>query len=122
MDGKKTLVLGASPKSDRYSNMAVRFLRDKGHDVTAVGNRGGMIGDVEIATTAPDAISDLDTVTLYLNPENQKPFYEYILAQHPKRIIFNPGTENEELQKLAEAQGIAAWEACTLVLLRTGNF
>jgi uncharacterized protein len=122
MAGKKTLVLGASPKPDRYSNMAVRFLRDNGHDVTAVGNKSGTIADVAIETLAPDEIPGLDTVTLYLNPENQKPFYDYILALHPKRIIFNPGTENAELEQLAEAHGIAAWEACTLVLLRTGNY
>ncbi|MCY7290770.1 MAG: CoA-binding protein, partial [Ferruginibacter sp.] len=86
---KKTLVLGASEKSDRYSNMAVKKLVAHNHSVIAVGNKEGEINDVKILKYIP-AIIGVDTVTLYLNPTNQKPYYDYILSLNPKRIIFNP--------------------------------
>ncbi len=113
---KKTLVLGASSKAGRYSNMAVRKLKAYGHEVIAVGRRTGKIDDTEIVYEKPE-IKDLDTVTLYLNPNNQKPYYDYILQLKPKRIIFNPGTENPELEQLAHQNNIEPIEACTLVLL-----
>ncbi|HTR31129.1 MAG TPA: CoA-binding protein [Puia sp.] len=118
---KKTLVLGASPNPERYSNMAVRRLRHAGHPVSAIGRRPATVGDVEILTDQP-AVTDVDTVTLYLNPGNQKEYYEYILSLHPRRIIFNPGAENAELEALASAHGIKPVEACTLVLLSTGQY
>lgn len=118
---KKTLVLGASENPDRYSFKAVTDLRFYNHPVIAVGRRAGKIQDIEISKELILA-NDIDTVTLYLNPENQKPFYNYILSLKPKRIIFNPGTENEELENLAAASGIETIEACTLVMLRTGQF
>lgn len=118
---KKTLVLGASENPERYSNMAILRLRAKGHPVVAIGRRKGQVQDVAIGTEQV-SLDDIDTVTLYLNPDNQKPYYDYILSLHPKRIVFNPGTENPELQQLAEAQGIYAQEACTLVLLGTGQY
>jgi predicted CoA-binding protein len=80
-----------------------------------------MVGSTPIETTWVHP-TELDTVTLYLSPENQKPFYNYLLELKPKRIIFNPGTENEELQLLAQEAGINTLEACTLVLLRTGQY
>lgn len=118
---KKTLVLGASSNPTRYSFLAVEKLRAHGHEVVAVGRESGAIGKVTIQTDFP-TVSDIDTVTLYLNPGNQKEVYESILKLKPKRIIFNPGTENPELEKLARARGIATEEACTLVLLSSGQY
>ncbi|HAI84235.1 MAG TPA: CoA-binding protein [Chitinophagaceae bacterium] len=118
---KKTLVLGASEKTDRYSNMAVRLLAAHEHPVVAVGNKAGAINSIPI-TTELAPLQDVDTVTLYLNPTNQQPYYEYILGLQPKRIIFNLGTENDTLQAMAAAKGIITQEACTLVLLNTGQY
>ncbi len=118
---KKTLVIGASENPSRYSFLAVNKLLSKGYTVVALGNRKGKIQDVDI-TTEQIAFEDIDTITLYLNPSNQKTYYEYILSLHPKRIIFNPGTENEELESLAQKSGIKTMEACTLVLLSTGQY
>lgn len=121
MGSKKTVVLGASANTGRYSNIAVNKLNAYRHPVVAVGRREGKIGNVDIQTGEPE-IDEVDTVTLYLNPGNQKPFYDYILGMKPKRIIFNPGTENYELEKLAEEKGIETIEACTLVMLSTGQY
>lgn len=118
---KNTVVLGASENTDRYSNMAVKKLVAYKHPVTAIGNKTGVINDVQIVKDNP-AINDVDTVTLYLNPQNQKPYYDYILSLNPKRIIFNPGTENEELEKLAADKGIKTMDACTLVMLSTNQY
>jgi uncharacterized protein len=118
---KKTLVLGASANPERYSYLAVRRLRNAGHPVSAIGRKAATLGDVEIVAER-GAIADLDTVTLYLNPVNQKEYYDYILSLHPRRIIFNPGAENPELEALASAHGIEPVEACTLVLLSTGQY
>ena len=118
---KKTVVLGASQNEERYSNMAVKKLVAHKHPVTAIGNKEGIINDIKIIKDNP-SINDVDTVTLYLNPQNQKPYYDYILSLNPKRIIFNPGTENEELEKIANEKGIKTMEACTLVLLSTNQY
>ena len=118
---KNTVVLGASENTERYSNMAVRKLVANKHSVTAIGNKEGIINDTKIIKDKP-VINDVDTVTLYLNPQNQKPYYDYILSLNPKRIIFNPGTENEELEKLATEKGIATMDSCTLVLLSTNQY
>lgn len=121
MEQKKTLVLGASENTQRYSNRAVRMLRDYGHEVVALGRRKGSIGEVEITTQLPE-LNDIHTVTLYLNPENQKAYYDYIVRLKPKRVIFNPGTENEELERKVAMIGINTLEACTLVMLSTGQY
>lgn len=118
---KKTLVLGASDNPDRYSYLAVNRLRAKGHPVVAIGRKPVKVADVEVETEKKE-FSSVDTVTLYLSPAHQQEYYNYILSLHPKRIIFNPGAENEELAQLAEANGIQPVEACTLVLLSTGQF
>jgi predicted CoA-binding protein len=118
---KKTLVLGASDNPERYSFLAVNRLRRKGHPVMGIGKKKTKIADVEIDTDKKD-FAGVDTITLYLNSNNQKEYYDYILSLHPKRLIFNPGTENPELARLAEANGIQPVEACTLVLLSTGQF
>ena len=121
MLNKKTLVLGASDNPSRYSYLAINALQSKGHDVTAIGKRPGKVGQIEIETEKK-IIDSLDTVTLYLNPSNQKQYYDYIFSLHPKRIIFNPGAENEELSSMAKEKGILPQEACTLVLLSTGQY
>ena len=118
---KKTLVLGASENPERYSNMAIARLRGKGHPVVAIGHRLARTGDVDIETEKKP-FTDVDTVTLYLNPLRQAAYYDYILSLHPKRIIFNPGAENPELSALARANGIQPLAACTLVLLSTGQY
>jgi uncharacterized protein len=118
---KKTVVLGASANPSRYSYLAVHRLTAHRHPVIAVGRREGKIGDVNIETGQPPH-DDVDTITLYMNPTNQKPYYDYILSLKPKRIIFNPGTENYELETMAEKQGIRTMEACTLVMLSTGQY
>ena len=121
---KKTLVIGASPNPERYSYLAIESLRKHDHEVIAFGNRAGQVSGVPIRTELPSLadVSPLDTVTLYLNPDRQKEFYQQILALKPKRIIFNPGTENAEFENLAESKGVAVEEACTLVLLNTGQY
>jgi predicted CoA-binding protein len=118
---KTTVVLGASANPARYSNIAINRLRSHGHDVVAIGKRPGVVGDVTVETSTKE-VDNPDTVTLYLNPGNQKQYYQYILDLKPKRIIFNPGTENEELEKMADKAGIHTMEACTLVLLSTGQY
>ncbi|MBM3412351.1 MAG: CoA-binding protein [Bacteroidetes bacterium] len=118
---RSTLVLGASAKEYRYSNQAIKDLQFYQHPVYAIGTRKGLVGKTPIET-ALIYPTELHTVTLYLSPEKQKPYYNYLLQLHPKRIIFNPGTENKELQLLAQKAGIATMEACTLVLLRTGQY
>ena len=118
---KKTLVLGASLKSWRTSHDAVNRLVKHGHPVVAVGLREGKIGEVDIIKQPP-ADTDFDTVTIYLNANNQKKYYDYLLALKPRRIIFNPGAENPELAKLAEEKGIETLEACTLTTLAVGLY
>lgn len=121
MSSKKTLVMGASDNPNRYSYLAVNKLRAFGHPVEAIGRKAVTVSDVQVST-APLPLQDIDTVTMYLSPENQRPYYDYILGLHPKRIIFNPGAENEELAAKARAMGIHPQEACTLVLLSTGQY
>jgi predicted CoA-binding protein len=121
MNSKKTLVLGASTNPDRYSYLAANKLLAHHHPVVLVGNKEGIVSGNKIQTGTP-AEEGIHTVTLYLNPTNQKPYYDYILSLQPKRIIFNPDTENPELSALAVANGIQAVEACTLVMLSVGNF
>lgn len=118
---KKTLVLGASGNPSRYSYLAMNRLKDHQHPVVAVGRRDTEVNGMQISKL-PVPEEGVDTVTLYLNPTHQKEYYDYILGLHPRRIIFNPGTENPELMKLAKEKGIEPVEACTLVLLATGQY
>lgn len=118
---KKTLVLGASPNPNRFSYKAVNRLHNYNHEVIALGIKKGEINGVKIHTELKD-FENIHTVTLYLNPMRQKEYYNYILSLHPKRIIFNPGTNNEELSELAEENGIETVNMCTLVLLSTNNY
>lgn len=120
---KTTLVMGASENSNRYSNMAIKLLNAYGHKVLALGKVEGQVDQTRISKNPADFINEqIDTVTLYLNPMHQLQYVDYILSLKPKRVIFNPGTENYEFEnKLVEA-GIETEEACTLVMLRTSQY
>lgn len=118
---KKTLVLGASENPSRYSNMAINRLRRHGHEVVAIGLRQGQVLDVPIITGKPE-LKDIDTVTLYMNPVNQEPYLDYIIGLNPKRIVFNPGTENQKLVNLAMEKDIDPVYGCTLVMLGAGQY
>ena len=121
MNNKTTLVIGASANPARYSNLAVQKLIAHKHQVIALGSRDGLIGNTLIETEKKP-FEGIDTVTLYLNPIRQLEYYDYILSLRPRRIIFNPGAENDELNQLALKNGIYTEEACTLVLLSTGQY
>ena len=121
MNGQNTLVLGASQKEHRYSNRAIKELVNAGFDVLAVGIRKGEAHGIEIETAWPSGIP-IDTITLYLGKPNQVPYYESILNSGPRRVIFNPGTENIELEKLLGERGISHERSCTLVLLATNQY
>lgn len=118
---KITVVLGASSNPGRYSYLAVNKLRRYGHPVVAIGKRMGKVDDVPIETDHIP-VPDVDTITLYLNPNNQKEYYDYIMDLNPKRIIFNPGTENDELIRHAKENGIEPVIGCTLVMLSVGTY
>ncbi|MAO09674.1 MAG: CoA-binding protein [Flavobacteriaceae bacterium] len=118
---KKTLVLGASLKPSRYSNLAINRLVDNQHPVEAVGLREGEVAGVEI-TTEKEKFENIDTVTLYLNAKRQEEYYEYIISLKPNRVIFNPGTENPEFYKLLKKNNIETEVACTLVLLASNQY
>lgn len=118
---KRTLVLGASLKADRYSNKAIKRIVNNGIEIKALGRVEGEVLGVEIETK-PVLFKGIHTVTLYLNPNNQKPYYDYILKLQPQRVIFNPGTENIELMKKLKENNIKVEVACTLVLLSTKQY
>ena len=118
---KKTLVLGASLKPSRYSNLAINRLRSYDHEVVAIGLRDGYVKDIKIETNLMP-FKDVHTVTLYLNPSRQKSYFDYIISLNPERIIFNPGTENSEFQNILKQNQIDFIEGCTLVMLSTGQY
>ncbi len=118
---KKTLILGASTNPERYAYWAAQALRQAGHEIVNVGIRKGEVAGV-IILTEKIQVPDIDTVTLYVGEQNQAEWYDYILGLKPKRIVFNPGTENAELAHLAQEKGIETENACTLVLLATGQY
>ncbi len=117
----KTLVIGASENPERYSNKAIRSLLAHNHEVVAIGLCSGAV-DCVAFDAEKKAFGNIDTVTLYVGPQNQPEFYEYIIALKPRRVIFNPGTENPEFISKLESAGIYPEVACTLVLLATGQF
>ncbi len=118
---KKTLVLGASPTPVRYAYKAVKRLLSHGHEVVAIGKVEAEIDSVKITKEMID-IPDLHTVTMYLNPQKQEPYLDYIIGLEPRRIIFNPGSYNPKLEKLAREKGIEVLEDCTLVMLNTDEY
>ncbi|EDP69606.1 hypothetical protein FBALC1_05458 [Flavobacteriales bacterium ALC-1] len=118
---KKTLVLGASLKPQRYSNIAINRLVNYNHEVKAFGLRVGELNGVTIDTELTN-YKAINTVTLYLNPKRQEAYYDYIIKLNPERVIFNPGTENPEFYNLLKQNNIDFEIACTLVLLSTGQY
>lgn len=116
-----TLVIGASENKDKYANMAIRLLHKKKKKVVALGNKIGNIDGIPILNEKI-LFNNIHTISLYINPVIQKEYYQYILSLKPKRIIFNPGTENEELKKIAESSDIETIDACTLVMLHLDQY
>lgn len=117
----KTLVIGASENPERYSFLAVNSLLQHGHEVVAIGAHSGSIQNVKIETEKLP-FEGIHTVSLYLNPQRQSEYYEYIIGLKPQRVIFNPGTENPEFFSLLDKAKISYEAACTLVLLSTNQF
>lgn len=123
MSNKKTVVIGASPNPSRFAFVASKMLNDYSHEFVPVGiKKGEIAGQPILDLRNKPEIEDVDTVTLYLGPQNQPEWYDYILSLKPKRIIFNPGTENRELMNMAKDQDIEVDMACTLVMLRSGQY
>ncbi len=120
---KKTVVIGASNNPTRYAYIASNMLTDYGHEIVPVGIKKGEVAGKDILDMRQHPKVDaVDTVTLYLGPQNQPEWYDYILGLNPQRIIFNPGTENTELEKKANEKGIETVYGCTLVMLRAGTY
>ena len=118
---KQTLIIGATPNPARYAYRAATLLKSKGHPIINVGIKNGEVAGVAIEKPA-EIHTEVDTITLYIGPHLQSEYFDYILQTKPKRVIFNPGTENDELQTLLIKNGIEPVEACTLVLLATGQY
>jgi len=116
-----TLILGATPNPQRYAYLAAHRLTANGHPIINVGIKQGDVAGEPIQNGTP-ALENVDTVTLYVGPKNQPPYYDWLLSLQPRRIIFNPGTENPELSKLAREAGIQTEVACTLVMLASGQY
>lgn len=121
MKNKKTLILGASTKPERYAFKAITSLVAHGHSVIAIGQNQGEVAGISIRTKNIP-LKNIDTVSLYLNPTRQRDYYNYILEAKPKRVLFNPGTENPEFYQLLKSNNIKVEEACTLVLLATNQY
>ncbi len=121
--GKKTVIIGATPDRSRYAYLAAQMLREYGHDFVPVSIKTGEVFGKQILDLRQrPAIDGVDTVTMYVGTRNQEEWIDYILSLKPRRIIFNPGTENYVFEQRAESEGIEALEACTLVMLRTGQY
>ncbi len=120
---KKTVIIGATTNTSRYAYLAAKMLQSYNNEIVPVGIKmGNVLGaDILDIKKKPD-VKDVDTVTLYIGPQHQPEWYNYILGLNPKRIIFNPGTENHEFEKLAEDKGIETLQACTLVMLRSNQY
>lgn len=122
MNTKKTMVFGASPNPSRYAHLAVKQLVANGIEVVALGRRAGQIGTIAIQTDYPTSIDNLHTISLYLGPKHQPEYYDYLIGLKPKRVLFNPGTENLSFAKKLEEVGIETEMACTLALLSIGGY
>lgn len=114
------VVLGASPNELRYSFRASEAITAAGLPIWPIGTREGEVAGIPIRKDFP--VENVDTLTLYLNSDRQKEYYEDIVGMKPNRVIFNPGTENPELEELLKVKGIAFERACTLVLLSTNQY
>lgn len=118
---KKTLIVGASTNPGRYAYVAAHRLKQHGNQIVQIGLRKGDVAGEPIVTEKEN-YKNIDTVTLYVGPGHQAEYYDYLVGLQPKRVIFNPGTENPELERLLTENGIEAIEACTLVMLSTGQY
>lgn len=120
---KRTVIVGATTNKGRYAYLAAEMLTEFKHEIIPVGIKNGEVFGRQILNIREKPlVSDVDTITLYIGPQHQPEWYDYLLGLKPKRIIFNPGTENEKFERMAEEKGIEAVEACTLVMLRTGQY
>ncbi len=121
--GKKTVIIGASTNTARYSYLAAGMLTEYGHEVVPVGiKKGAIFGNEILDLRKKPAIENVNTVTLYIGQRHQSEWYDYVLSLKPERVIFNPGAENSEWMQILSNKGIDAMEACTLVMLRTNQF
>lgn len=121
MEQKKTLIIGATTNPARYAYLAANRLAAAGHEIVNIGIKQGEVAGVTIQPMGAP-LTDIHTITLYIGPQRQPEYYDYILQTNPKRIVFNPGTENPELEALAKEHGMDTLQACTLVLLSTGQY
>lgn len=120
---KKTVIIGATTNPSRYAYAAAGMLTEYHHEIIPVGiKKGEVYGKPILDIYQRPSVSDVDTITLYIGPQHQPEHYDYIVSLKPKRVIFNPGTENPEFEKIIEESGAEAMEACTLVLLRSGQY
>lgn len=120
---KKTLIVGATANPGRYAHMAAKMLDEYGHEIVPIGiKKETVLGKEILDLREKPTINDIDTITLYVGPQNQPEWYDYLLGLKPKRIIFNPGTENDTFEKMAEAQNVEVVEGCTLVMLRSNQY
>lgn len=120
---KRTVIIGATTNKDRYAYLAAEMLTEFNHDIVPVGiKKGDVLGNPILDINTRPQVEDVDTVTLYIGPQHQPEHYQYILDLKPKRVIFNPGTENDEFEKMVEQSGAEAIEACTLVMLRSRQY
>lgn len=118
---KKTLIIGASNNPERYAYKAAERLLSYGHEIELLGIKSDIIFGKTIDVERIK-YNNIDTVTLYVGPQRQPDYYDYVLSLKPKRVLFNPGTENQEFETLLRQNGIDVEEACTLVLLGTGQY
>ncbi|MFM8742616.1 MAG: CoA-binding protein [Cytophagales bacterium] len=120
---KKTVIIGATTRKDRYAYLAAEMLTEYHHEIVPVGiKKGEVFGKAILEIQTQPEVQDVDTVTMYIGPQHQPEHYQYILSLKPKRVIFNPGTENSEFEKMVEQSGAEAIEACTLVMLRSRQY
>lgn len=120
---KKTVIIGTTPNPSRFAYLAAERLQQHGIEFIPVGiKKGNIFGKEILDLRQQPAISEVDSITLYINPDHQREWYDYFFKLNPKRVIFNPGTENHELEKLLEQKNIEALEACTLVMLGSGQY
>lgn len=117
----RVLIFGASTNPTRYAYIATNLLLEMGHEVFLVGIKEGEVSGITVQQDQPN-IPDIDTVTLYVGTQHQQDLLAYMNQLKPKRVIFNPGTENSVLMSELMKLGIQVEEACTLVLLHTGQF
>lgn len=120
---KKTVIVGATPNPSRYAFLAANMLSEYNHETVLLGiKKGEVAGNKILNIREKPALENIHTISLYIGPHRQPEWYDYLLRLKPKRIIFNPGTENEEFQNRAEQQGVEVLEACTLVMLRSRQY